>query len=244
METRPGQAGHITHYTYLATFPALAPCPVSDGPGARPLGSSPDIDFGFCIELSLDLQLQALLSVKSILQRIAAQPLLEQLQCVTFSNCSQLKNVFGTLYIQNVDDVFSLTVAQLFLCSSVIVPSTCFVSWMVLTRDVVCARVRDELRVAGNVTVRRVRTQGRDTASTGLELTSRWDPRELGAGSHRPGRDFLSFFSPDGLISVPWRLGWSNNGLRIPHCHHHQSRERITQVSLMILSMPMVKLET
>ena len=72
METRPGQAGHITHYTYLATFPALAPCPVSDGPGARTLGSSPDIDFGSCIEASLDLQLKALLSVKSILQRIAS----------------------------------------------------------------------------------------------------------------------------------------------------------------------------
>ena len=180
------------------------------------------------------------MSFNSILHRIAAQ-----LQCVTFSNFSQQKNVFGTLYIQNVDDVFSLTVAQLLLCSSVMVLLACFVSWLVLTRDIVCASVRDELRVAGNVTVSRLRTRrDRDTARTGPELTSRWDPRELGAGSHRPGRDFLSFFSPDGLISVPWRLGWSNNGLRIPHCHHHQSRERITQVSLMILSMPMVKLET
>lgn len=239
MEPRPGRSHYTLHIP--RHFPR-APCPVSDGPGARPLGSSPDIDFGSCIELSLDLQA----SFNSILQRIAAQPLLEQLQCVTFSNFSQVKNVFGTLYIQNVDDAFLLTVAQLLLCSSVMVVLACFVSWLVLPRDIVCASVRDELRVAGNVTVSRVRTQGRDrdTAGAGPELTSRWDPRELGAGSHRPGRDFLSFFSPDGLISVPWRLGWSNNGLRIPHCHHHQSRERITQVSLMILSMPMVKLET
>ena len=91
--------------------------------------------------------------------------------------------------------------------------------------------------MAGNVTVR-TRPGGRGRPPG---LTSRWDsPPEL-----EPTGRFSVIFLLMVLISVPWRLRWSNNGaFHTVTTITHDIREGITQVSLMILSMSMVKLET